>query len=170
MAQYAFAIAPYALPFTAWNLTLLFRSAREAAMSPIASRPALMNELKSKAATLGLTLQDDGQNGLSGTLEAIRAKWILGGRKVIYRMSCRPDDAEQVVLFREAVFEKSWGLPPPTLTVEKETISGWKRSGQRTDLSVGGHGAIDYAMVRTALEEVAAKAGWRFLFEGGRAP
>jgi hypothetical protein len=157
MAQYAFAVAPYALPFTAWNPKLLFRSAREAAMSPIASRPALMNELKSKAATLGLTLQDDGQNGLSGTLEAIRAKWILGGRKVIYRMSCRPDDAEHVVLFREVVFGKSWGLPPPTLTVEKETISGWTRSGH-------------YAMVRTALEGVAAKAGWRFLFEGGRAP
>jgi hypothetical protein len=133
-------------------------------------RPALMSKLKSKTAALGLTLLDHGPDGLRGDVEKIRAKWFLGGRKVVYRVSCRAQEAEQVVAFREAVFETSWGLPPPTFTVEKETISGWKRSGQRTDISVGGGGSIDYASIRTALEEAVKEAGWGFRLEGGRMP
>jgi hypothetical protein len=139
-------------------------------MSHTLSKLAVISKLKSKMAVLGLTVQEGGEDALSGEIEAIRAKWFLGGRKVIYRMSCRAKDVELVVLFREAVVEKSWGLPPPTLTVEKETISGWKRSGQRTDISLGGGGAIDYAGIRTALEEAVAEAGWQFILEGGRLP
>lgn len=133
-------------------------------------KSALLSNLKSKAAALGLSLQDDGKDGLSGKIESIRAKWFLGGRTVVYRMSCRATEAEHVVLFREAVSEKSWGVPPPTFTVEKETISGWKRSGERADVSVGGGGAIDYASVRNALEQAAVEAGWQFRLEGGRLP
>jgi hypothetical protein len=133
-------------------------------------RQALMSKLKSKSAALGLTLLDDGKDGLGGDVEKIRAKWFLGGRKVIYRVSCRAQEAEHVIVFREAVFETSWGLAPPTFTVEKEILSGWKRSGQRTDISVGGGGAIDYAVIRNAMEEATVEAGWQFRHEGGRLP
>ena len=135
-----------------------------------ATRPALLADLKAKAAALGLILHDDGKGGFGGEIETIRAKWFLGSRKVVYRMSCRPVEAEHAVLFREAVSEKSWGMPPPTFTVEKTTVSGWKRSGERTDVAVGGGGELDYARVREALQQAAADAGWQFHLEGGRLP
>jgi len=56
------------------------------------------------------------------------------------------------------------------MTVETTSISGWKRSGEREDVSVGGGGSFDYAKVRGAVERVIAAAGWNFHLEGGRAP
>jgi hypothetical protein len=49
-------------------------------------------------------------------------------------------------------------------------VSGWKRSGTRKDVSVGGGGTLDYAKVRDAVEKASAAAGWKFHLEGGRMP
>ena len=84
-------------------------------------------------------------------------------------MSCQLTEPDHTVHFREAVVERSWGIPPPTLSVEKATVSGWKRSGERHDVSVGG-GTLDYAVVRKAVEAGSAAAGWKFHLEGGRIP
>lgn len=130
----------------------------------------LLSRLKTAATAAGLAL-DERDGGLAGTSEAILAKWFLGGRKVSYRMSCRLAEAEHTVHFREVVAEKSWGIPPLTLSVETTTVSGWKRSGTRTDHAVGGGGgAIDYAKVRDTVAAVTAEAGWQFHLEGGRMP
>jgi len=139
-------------------------------MSVVRSKSDLLAELKSKATALGTRLTEESSEGFSGEREAIRSKWWFGGRKAIYRMTCRLAEAERSVLFREAVVEKSWGLPPPTVTVETETVSGWKRSGTRTDTSVGGGGTLDFAEVRVALDGTVTKAGWQFRLEGGRMP
>jgi hypothetical protein len=85
-------------------------------------------------------------------------------------MSCRPTEQDHTIHFREAVVERSWGIPPPTLTVEKTTVSGWKRLGERKDISVGGGGTLDYAKVRNAVETASVAAGWKFQLEGGRLP
>ena len=130
----------------------------------------LLAELKKQAAILGLGLRDGAPGELRGEAESIGAKWWLGGRKVNYKMSCRLAEAERTLHFREAVVERSWGIPPPTLTVEKTTVSGWKRSGERTDVSLGGGGKLDYARVREAVERAAVAAGWTFHLEGGRMP
>lgn len=119
---------------------------------------------------MGLAARDGDGDGLAGERETIRAKWIFGGRKVSYRMSCRLAEEERVLHFREMVSETAWGLPPPAFTVETTTISGWKRSGSRVDRSVGGGGVIDYAQVRDKVEEIATAAGWWFRLEGGRMP
>ena len=139
-------------------------------MAEPAGSTKLMSALKSEAAALGVNLQGEGGDHLKGVIETISAKWFLGGRKVVYRMSLRLAEAEHAVLFREAVVETSWGLPPPTLTMRTETVRGWKRSGQRKDVSVGGGGALDYARVRNAMDQAAADAGWQFRLEGGRMP
>ncbi len=124
---------------------------------------------KSALAANGIAAADrDG--GLAGENEKILAKWWLGGRKVSYRMSCRFDEAARTVHFREAVVEKSWGLPPPTLSVEVTTTSGWTRSGSRTDASPAGGGTVDYGRVRNAVEMAVTAAGWTFHLEGGRMP
>ncbi len=139
-------------------------------MPNILSQHDLLAELHKRTAGLGLNVHEDAQQGLTGEAETIRAKWWLGGRKVAYRMSCRPTDADHTVHFREAIVERSWGIPPPTLSVETTTVSGWKRSGQRDDASVGGGGSLDYAKVRDALERTTAAAGWKFHLECGRMP
>lgn len=139
-------------------------------MSDLASRSELMAALTEKATGLGLRVSGEGEDGLRGEREAIKAKWWLGGRKVVYTMSCRLSEAERVVHFREAVSERAWGLPPPTLTVETQRISGWSRSGTRQETAVGGGGALDHAEVRDGLAAVTAAAGWQLRLEGGRLP
>jgi len=139
-------------------------------MMDILSERALVNELEKQSAALGLTLRGDAGHGPSAEAEKIGAKRWLGGRKVTHRMSCQLTEPDHTVHFREVVVERSWGNPPPTLTVEKTTVSGWKRSGEHHDVSVGGGGKLDYAMVRKAVEAASAAAGWKFHLEGGRIP
>ncbi len=140
-------------------------------MSAALSEHNLIAELLKQIAGLGFSIRVDGQHELSGEAEKIRAKWWLGGRKVAYQMSCRLNESDHIVHFREAVVERSWGIPPPTLSVEMTTVSGWKRSGERHDVSVGGGGgSLDYAKVRGTMETAIAAAGWKFHFEGARLP
>ena len=44
----------------------------------------LIAELQKQTAALGLAVQGDAQQGLTGEAEKIGAKWWLGGRKVAY--------------------------------------------------------------------------------------
>ena len=111
-------------------------------MADTLSAQDLLAALRKQAAILGLSVRDGADRELRGEVESIGAKWWLGGRKVNYRMACRLAEAERTLHFREAVVEKSWGIPPPTLTVEKTTVSGWQRSGERTDVSLGGGGKL----------------------------
>ena len=129
----------------------------------------LKTELKSVLFNAGLTVTES-DGALEGARETITAKWWLGGRKVTYKSSIRLSGAEHTAHFREVVVERSWGIPPPTLTVETTTTSGWTRSGTRTDVSPAGGGTVDYARVREAVEKAVAAAGWRFHLEGGRLP
>ena len=126
-------------------------------------------ELKSVLANAGLTVTES-DGALEGARETITAKWWLGGRKVTYKSSIRLSGAEHTVHFREVVVERSWGIPPPTLTVETTTTSGWTRSGTRTDVSPASGGTVDYARVREAVEKAVTAAGWTFHLEGGRLP
>ena len=139
-------------------------------MPAIQSKHDLIAELQKQTSALGLNVHDEGDKGLSGEAETIKAKWWLGGRKVAYCMSCRPTEQDHTIHFREAVTERSWGIPPPTMTVETTTVSGWKRSGERKDVSVGGGGTLDYGKVRNAVEAASVAAGWKFQLEGGRMP
>ncbi len=139
-------------------------------MPNILSQRELVAELQRQAVKAGLTVRTDPPNDLNGEAENIRAKWWLGGRKVAYRMSCHLTEADHTVHFREAVLERSWGLPPPTFTIQTTTLKGWKRSGERHDVSLGGGGTLDYGKVRERLEAASVAAGWHFDLEGGRLP
>jgi hypothetical protein len=140
-------------------------------LSNPSSEPDLVAGLKTRLVALGLSVRDDAKQGLVGEAEPVRSKWWLGARTVTYRMSCRPSPADHTVQFRESVTESSWGLPPPTMTVERTKVSGWKLSGERTDVSAGGGGgALDYARVRNAVEQAVTAAGWTFHLQGGRLP
>jgi hypothetical protein len=139
-------------------------------MPDILAKRDMVAELKRKLQSLGLSVHQHAQEGFRGEGEFIRAKWWLGGRKVSYHMSCRLTESDHTIHFRESSVERSWGIPPPTLTVNSTTISGWKRNEKRSDVSVGGGGSLNYGEVRDALEQAATAAGWKFDLEGGRMP
>ena len=139
-------------------------------MPNILSRNDLLTQIEKQTTALGLNTHAGSDSELIGDVDKIGAKWWLGGRSVNYRMSCRLTETDHTAHFREAVVEQSWGIPPPTLTVETTTTSGWKRSGTRVDKSIGGGGALNYAQVRDAVEKATTAAGWKFQLEGGRLP
>ena len=137
----------------------------------MSSQADLLVSLRTQVAALGFSVRGTPGQGLTGEVEAIRTKWWIGGRKVTHRMSCRLTESDHTVHFREAIIERSWGIPPPTFTVEKATVHGWHLSGQRTDASFGlGGGSLDYARARETVEQTTAAAGWKFHLEGGRMP
>ena len=101
------------------------------------------------------------ENEWSAKGEAIRSKWILGGRKVTYRVSCRLDEAARTARLRDSIAESSWGVPPPSLQVEKTVQTGTRVSVSKSEQSAGGSGSLDSGRMRGAIEAVIVEAGWR---------
>ncbi len=135
------------------------------------TKSELLSDLESKARALGVTVREAGSDGFDGETEAILLKWPLGQRKAAYKMSCRLDEQSCTARFRDAVTETSWGLPPPSLSVETTTVKGWERSGAHEERGLGGQGGkVDFGQVREALKAAVGAAGWRFELEGGRPP
>jgi hypothetical protein len=97
----------------------------------------------------------------SATGESIRSKWFLGGRKVSYRIACRLDGTAFSARVRDSITESSWGVPPPSLQVEKTVQTGTRVSTKASQSSPGGGGALDSGRLRGAIESVLAEAGWR---------
>ena len=140
-------------------------------MAETASKTEILANLKAAAKRLGLNLRDESSEGFKGDVESIQIKWLLGQKKMVYQMSIRLAETDRVANFREVVKERSWGLLPPTLTVEKTSVKGWERSGTHTEKPLGGGGGtVDFDKVREALKQVVAAGGWQFHLEGGRMP
>lgn len=133
-------------------------------------RTELATRLAWIAGAHGVVLAAGDERKLSGVQEVIRAKWFFGGRKVVYRLACDVDEASHAVHFRESAVESSWGVPPPTLTVEKTSQRGTRVSESRTDRGVGGAGQLDYGSVRDAIEQAVRDGGWQFIVDVGRLP
>lgn len=135
-------------------------------MAVCASSSDLLARLESITTAHGVTVNSKDDRALRGTQETIKSKWFLGGRKVTYRMSCELDDGSRTVRFREAVAESSWGVPPPTFTVETTTQRGTRVTESRTDRGVGGGGHLDYGSLREDFAREIGDDGWQFTVEG----
>jgi hypothetical protein len=136
-------------------------------MTEIVSKAEILTNLKSAARRLGLTLHDENADGFKGDVESILVKWFLGQKKETYFMSVNVVEAERTVNFREAVKERSSGFLPPTLSVETTGVSGWERSGSKTEKALGsGGGTVDFGKVRSGLQQVIASGGWQFHLDG----
>jgi hypothetical protein len=135
-----------------------------------ASKTEMLTSLKAEATRLGLALLEENSEGLKAEIVSILFKWMLGQRKMTYKMSVKLSEADHTVAFREVVKESSWGLVPPTLTVETTSTKGWERSGTHSEKSTAGSGKVDYGQLREALKQAIAAKGWQFNLEGGRMP
>lgn len=117
--------------------------------------------LKERCARAGSMLEERA-DCLGGEHDEIVARWFLGGRRVRRVVRCELDAAALVVRWHERFEERTWGIAPPTMSVERTATTGKARSGKRHDVSVGGGGTLAYGAVREAAEAVAREAGWRF--------
>jgi hypothetical protein len=102
---------------------------------------------------------------ITGRLAAIKAKWFLGGRKVTSNFRCTLDPANHEAHFRESATESSWGLPPPTFTVETTSQFGSRVNTTRTDTGVGGGGRLEFGKFREDFERAVHDAGWKFIYD-----
>lgn len=102
---------------------------------------------------------------ITGTLTAIKAKWLLGGRKVTNNFRCTLAPATHEAHFRESAVESLWGLPPPTFTVETTLQFGSRVNATRKDTGVGGGGRLEFGKFRQDFERAVQDAGWKFVYE-----
>ena len=127
----------------------------------------LAAQLSSIAGAHGGTASRPDEHTVAGTLTAIKARWFLGGRKVTSNFRCTLDAATHAARFRESAVESSWGLPPPTFTVETTSQYGSRVSTTRTDRGPGGGGTLEFGRLRELVERAVQDAGWTFVHEVG---
>ncbi len=129
------------------------------------SQAELLARLSLIASSNGGTCSEPDDHTIKGTLTAIKAKWLLGGRKVTNNFTCTLDPSTHEVRFWESSVETSWGMPPPTFTVQTTTQYGARVKTTRVDQGVGGGGVLEFGKFRESVERVVAEAGWGFVYK-----
>lgn len=129
------------------------------------SQAELLKRVSLIASSHGGTSSIPDDHTVTGTLTAIKAKWLLGERKVTNNFTCTLDPATHEAHFRESAVETSWGMPPPTFTVQTTSQYGAQVKATRVDQGVGGGGVLEFGMFRESVERTVKDAGWDFLYE-----
>lgn len=132
--------------------------------TPIAEND-LLEKIADTVKAAGGTITSREDHVLNGTLTAIKSRWFLGGRKVTDSVTCKLVPEAHEVHIREVAAETSWGLPPPTFTVETTVQSGTRVTSTRTDKAVGGGGRMEFGRFRDAVEQATREAGWSFVYD-----
>jgi len=133
------------------------------------SKASLLERFAHLAADHDVALSPEGRNTLRGELDVSLGRWMIGGHSIKYRCWCQFDDTARTVTFRESTTETSWGIPPPTVKVERRTQAAAGVSGT-TATSAPGGGRLDYGALREQFAAAARGAGWEFHFEAGKEP
>jgi hypothetical protein len=136
-----------------------------ATASSTLSQAELLSRLSAIATAHNGTALTATDGAITGTLTAIKAKWLLGGRKVMSNFRCTLDPAKHEAHFRESAVESSWGLPPPTFTVQTTSQYGSRLKETRVEKSVGGGGKLEFGKFRDDFEQAVKDAGWKFVNE-----
>ena len=78
---------------------------------------------------------------------------------------CDSPVANHEARFRESAVETSWGMPPPTFTVQTTSQYAAQVKATRVDKGVGGGGILEFGTFRESVERTVKDAGWEFLYE-----
>jgi hypothetical protein len=145
----------------------LWTTLREVVMATVIalSQAELLTRLSSIARAHGGAASAPDGHTVKGTLVAIKAKWFLGGRRIVSSFTCSLDPATHRAHFRESTVETSWGMPPPTFTVETTSQRGDRVKQTRVDRGVGGGGRLEFGAFRDSVEQAVQDAGWEFVYE-----
>lgn len=133
-------------------------------------KSTLLAALSARASALGLVVRQDPDGTLRGEKVAIKARWLLGGNRSTYSFSCRLDEAERTVTFRESVLDTSWGIAPPGFKIEATSQKGTTVTSTREERVVDGGGTLKFGEWREECAAAVNHAGWHFNHEALRAP
>ncbi len=126
---------------------------------------ALLKKIADVLRTAGGEVSRQDAHALTGTLTAIKSKWFLGGRKVTDTVTCRLVPEVHELHLREAAVERSWGLPPPSFTIETAVQTGGRVRSTRTDKASGGGGRLEFGRFRDEVAQATRDAGWAFVHD-----
>lgn len=93
------------------------------------------------------------------------ANWGTGKKKVDFEAVLTVSDADRAVYYWEILKERGGGLSFGTVESESYSVSGWKRSGTKSETVVGPQGvaldyAWDYGKTRALVEQACARHGY----------
>jgi hypothetical protein len=125
----------------------------------------LLEKIAAAVQAAGGTITSRDAHAVNATLTAIMSKWFLGGRKVTDSVTCRLVPETLEVHLRETAVETSWGLPPPTFTVETTVQTGSRVTSTRVDKAVGGGGRMEFGRFRDTVAQATRDAGWAFVYD-----
>jgi len=134
------------------------------------SKASLLEQFAHLAADHDVALSPKGQDTITGELDVSLGRWMIGGHSIKYRCWCQLDETARTVTFRESTTETSWGIPPPTVKIERRTQTGARVSETTATRAPGGGGRLDYGALRERFADVAREAGWEFKYEAGKRP
>ena len=134
------------------------------------AKASLLERFAFLAADHDVALSPEGRDTLRGELEVSLGRWMIGGHSIRYRCWCRLDEAARIVTFRESTTETSWGVPPPTVTVERRTKGSTTAPDAKGARTTDGGGRLDYAALRERFADATRQAGWEFRYEAGEQP
>lgn len=98
---------------------------------------------------------------LHANRDDITAKWWFGSRKVSTTLRCVFDFTDKVLRYREIAKDVATGIPPPALSLSTHKQVGVKVNIDRQEHSPAGSGTMHYGRVRTLLEHICQKNGWK---------
>ncbi|MDI6712394.1 MAG: hypothetical protein QMD96_04060 [Anaerosomatales bacterium] len=139
----------------------------EPAATPSASgRDALLADIRAALAErTGYEVLSGQKSDLEIRSAVAAANWGTGKKKVDFEAVLTVSDADRTVYYWEILKERGSGLSFGAVETESYTISGWKRSGTKSETVAGPGGvaldyAWDYGQTRDLIEQACARHGY----------
>lgn len=101
---------------------------------------------------------------LTGVKQAVVARWLFGRRVAEHRFQLTLDAASRSMSLREAVYERSVGIRPPSWSFGVWRQRGTDYREDRIERGPWGGGTVDFGTLRDALRQVAEQTGWDFRY------
>lgn len=141
-------------------------STQPAAAPSASGRDALLADIRAALAErTGYEVISGQKSDLEIRSAVAAANWGTGKKKVDFEAVLTVSDADRTVYYWEILKERGSGLSFGAVETESYTISGWKRSGTKSE-TVAGPGGValdydwDYGRTRGLIEQACARHGY----------
>lgn len=141
-------------------------AAQPAAAPSASGRDALVADIRAALAErTGYEVLSGQKSDLEIRSAVAAANWGTGKKKVDFEAVLTVSDADRTVYYWEILKERGSGLSFGAVETESYTISGWKRSGTKSETVAGPGGvaldyAWDYGKTRDLIEQACARHGY----------
>ncbi|MCX8007224.1 MAG: hypothetical protein N3B11_03805 [Coriobacteriia bacterium] len=134
----------------------------------VSARDALVADIRAALVErTGYEVVSGARSDLEVRSAVASANWGTGTKTVDFEAVLTVSDPERTVFYWEVLKERGSGLSFGAVESESYTISGWKRSGTKTEAVAGPQGIAldyswDYGKTRSLIEQACARHGYTF--------